>query len=208
MSTVMTANVAELAAHLGVTPERIRLRPPPGEATEEDVIRAEPWCELIDGVLVERAMGYYESRVAVVLIYYLESYLETNDIGIVVGADGMMRLKLGNVRIPDVAFYSWDQFPNRELPDEQILSRVPDLPIEVLSPGNSKKEMERKRREYFAGGAKLVWQVDPAKKTVEVFTAPDQSVTFDESQTLDGGTVLPGFTLVIRDWFARAGKRG
>jgi hypothetical protein len=67
--------------------------------------------------------------------------------------------------------------------------------------------MGRKRREYFAGGAKLVWDVDPVKRAVEVFTAPDISTTLDENATLDGGTVLPGFTLSIRAWFARAGER-
>ena len=207
MPVLETVNVAELIDHLGVPPERIRMRPLPGLATEEDVIVTRPLCELIDGVLVEKTMGFFESRLAVLLAYYLESYLEKNDIGFTLGEGGMMRLEHGQVRIPDGAFYSWDHFPNRVLTLEQILDQVPDLAVEVLSPSNRPKEMKRKRRDYFAGGAKLVWYVDPEKRCVEVFTAPDQSVVLDESQSLDGGAVLPGFTLSIRDWFARAGHR-
>src|SRR5438270_12659656 len=110
MAVVETANLAELIAHLGVPPERIWTQPPPGCASEDDVLRVEPRCELIDGTLVERAMAYYESRVAAVLVFFLEDYLKTSDLGIVLGADGMMRLEIGQVRIPDVAFYSWDHF--------------------------------------------------------------------------------------------------
>jgi Uma2 family endonuclease len=106
-----------------------------------------------------------------------------------------------------LSVYLWARFPNRELTMEQILDKVADLCVAVLSPSNTKKEMERKRREYFAAGASLVWIVDPEAVTVEVFTAPEQSTVFGESQTLDGDTVLLGFKLSIRAWFARAGKR-
>src|SRR5258708_40096483 len=103
MSVGTIDNIEELIAYLGVPARRIRWHPTPGSATEEDGLRVQPWCELIDGVLVERAMGYYESRLAVVLIYYFEDYLCGHDLGIVLGADGMMRLQIGQVRIPDVA---------------------------------------------------------------------------------------------------------
>ncbi|MBI3821093.1 MAG: Uma2 family endonuclease [Planctomycetes bacterium] len=193
--------------YLGVPARRIRLHPPPGTATEEDVLRVQPWCELIDGVLVERAMGWYESRIAAVLIYFFEDFLQVHDLGIVLGADGMMRLQLGQVRIPDVAFYSWSLFPDREPPLEKILSAVPDLPVEVLSEGNTDKEMERKRREFFGGGTKLMWIVDPEKRTVDVYTSVDEFTTLTENDTLDGGAVLPGFTLSIKAWFEQAWKR-
>ena len=49
--------------------------------------------------------------------------------------------------------------------------------------------------------------VDPEKRTVEVFTAPDQSTTVEENGVLDGGDVLPGFSLAVSEWFARAGAR-
>jgi hypothetical protein len=74
MPSVLTAvTVSELLHQLGdIPPERVRLQPPPGTATEADVVavhnREERLCELIDGVLVEKTIGYYESYIAATLI--------------------------------------------------------------------------------------------------------------------------------------------
>src|SRR5262249_17499968 len=203
---------SELWESLGRVPlERIRVQPPPGTATEEDVIHAESrynrLCELIDGTLVEKTVGFYESRVAVVLCRILDEFVEQHDLGFVLGPDGMLRVEPGQVRLPDVAFFSWTHFPDRVLPAGQILDQVPDLAVEVLSPGNTKGEMERKRREYFLGGCRLVWQIDPARKTTRAYTAPDESRLVRETGKLDSGDVLPGFELGLADLFRRAGRR-
>jgi Uma2 family endonuclease len=211
-ATPMFENLSQLWDRLGQIPlSRIRMEVPPGTATERDVIRAEArfnrLCELIDGTLVEKAMGIFESRLAGLLFHFLEDFLEEDDLGLVFTTDALLRVEPKQVRSPDVCFYSWDQFPGHTLPEGQILDRVPDLAIEVLSPGNTKKEMQRKRKEYFLGGCKLVWEVDPVKKTARVFTAPDESKLVRERGTLTGGDVLPGFKLPIARLFARAGKR-
>src|SRR4051812_10719528 len=93
-------NLADLRRRLGGIPlERIWFHPAPGTATEKDVIGAEErenrLCELVDGTLVEKAMGFEESRVAGELLYLVKSYLDQNDLGICVGADGMMRIAPG-----------------------------------------------------------------------------------------------------------------
>lgn len=204
--------LADLLHRLGDVPlERIRFRPSPGLATEQDVIEAEArtgrLCELVDGVLVEKAMGYYESRLAMVLGFFLETYLEGNALGIVLGEAGMTRMEPGLVRMPDVAFHSWQHFPNRLLPPGSFVEQAPDLAVEILSPSNTEREMNRKRAEYFAGGSRLVWQVYPPSRRVRVYTSVDEFVEQTEADTLDGGAVLPGFTLSIRRWFERAGQR-
>ena len=62
--------------------------------------------------------------------------------------------------------------------------------------------MERKLREYFLAGVRLVWMIDPSKRTAEVYTAPDAPAAhLDETQALDGGDVLPGFTLPLAGLF-------
>jgi Uma2 family endonuclease len=101
-----------------------------------------------------------------------------------------------------VAFVSWDRLPNRQLPREPIPGIFPDLAVEVLSSSNTAQEMARKCRDYFAAGTQLVWEVDPVQRTVTVYTAPDRFTVLREQDTLDGGTVLPGFTLPLRQLFA------
>lgn len=203
---------AEVLARLDdIPPERIRLQPPPGTATEEDVIHSKSrfgcLCELVDGTLVEKTVGFHESLLAIQVAFFLRTFLQEHDLGIVLGPDGMLRVAPGQVRLPDVSFFSWDHFPNRILPAGAVLDLTPDLAIEVLSPRNTKREMARKRREYFLGGTRLVWEVDPDKRTVRVYTAPDESALLRQNRTLDGGSVLPGFRLPIQQLFARAGQR-
>ena len=204
--------MADLLERLGGVPlRRVLADPAPGTATEQDVIEVEArekrLCELVDGVLVEKPMGFYESRVATVLGHLLENFLDQHDLGIVVGEAGMMRLGTGLVRIPDVAFISWDRIPGRDVPRRPIPDLVPDLAVEVLSEGNTAKEMERKRGEFFRAGVRLAWFIDPVGRTAEAYTAPDQSTAIGQDGALDGGAVLPGFVLPLRELFARADRQ-
>jgi Uma2 family endonuclease len=203
-----TWTVGDLLTHFGgISPRRIRLRPAPGTATEQDVIdiqnREDRLYELVDGVLVEKIMGFEESYLAAVLIQVVGIYVAKADLGIVVGADGTVQLMPQLVRIPDVSFISWRRLPSRKIPVEPIPNLVPNLAVEVLSKGNTKREMDRKLKDYFLAGVELVWFVDPAKRTVKVYTAPDQFTLLTEDQTLDGGQVLPGFRLPLKELFAK-----
>src|SRR5262249_129188 len=159
--------------------------------------------ELIDGVLVEKVMGLLESALTCDLIKLLGGFVDQNDLGFLAGPDGAVRLMPGLVRIPDVSFVSWDQVPNHDVPTDPIPDLAPALAAEVLSEGNTEKEMERKVREYCLSGVRLVWLIDPARQTVKVYTAPDQSVLLTAEQTLSGGDVLPGLALPLRQLFAK-----
>lgn len=204
--------LADLLERLGgIAPARVRYHPAPGTATEADVIAARGRegrnCELIDGVLVEKAMGYPESLLAVALAGLLREFVRPRNLGLISGADGSVRLFPGLVRIPDVAFASWDRFPERCVPTVPIPDLAPDLAVEMLSEGNTAGETARKRREYFAAGVRLIWMIDPRDRTATVFIGPEQSTVVDETQTLDGGDVLPGFLLPLRDLFAELDLR-
>lgn len=212
MSTVteplVFETVADLIDRLGdIPPRRIRLSPAPGTATEADLLRlcrqTDRLYELIDGTLVEKVMGYGEGGLAADLVRLLGRFLDDHDLGDLVGPDSGMRLMPGLVLVPDVSFIRWDKLPNRRRPAEPVPDLVPDLAVEVLSEGNTAAEMARKRHDYFAAGVRLVWEVDPRSRTIRVYTAPDQSVTLTERDTLDGGDVLPGLHLSVQQVFAR-----
>jgi Uma2 family endonuclease len=208
-------NLAELLERLGhVPPERIRLQPPLGTATEADVLAAleaprKRICELVDGVLVEKALGYTESILASYLIELLNAFVLGGNLGLVTAPDGTVRLWAGRVRIPDVAFFAWDCMPRRQRPREPIPTLAPDLAVEVLSRSNTPGEMRRKREDYFAAGVRLVWEVDPNARTVHVYTAPDPAAAvLTEADTLDGGAVLIGFRLPLSVLFAELDRQG
>ena len=118
---------ADLHRRLGEVPlDRIRLKPAPGTATEEDLLRArKPICELIDGVLVEKAMGDRESMLGLYVGSLLLQHVQASDIGVVLGADGYIRVTSGQVRAPDVTFIPF--YTRRERYHVSIDANYPNL---------------------------------------------------------------------------------
>jgi Uma2 family endonuclease len=204
--------MGELLEQLGdISPHRVRLSPQPGKATEKDLLdildHSNRLYELVDGVLVEKVMGYPESSFALWLAHLLQAFLDEHDLGNLAGMDGTMRLMPKLVRIPDLSFVRWDKLPGREPPSEPIPDLVPDLAVEVLSEGNTPGEMARKLREYFLAGVQLVWLVNLKTRTVRAYTAPDRCDVLKEGDTLAGGAVLPGLALPLQQIFARVPRR-
>jgi Uma2 family endonuclease len=191
----------------GVDPGRVRLDPAPGTATAADVIRLQErearLFELVDGILVEKVTGTPESFVAGELFFHLRSFLGKEDLGFALPPDGVLRIMPDMVRIPDVSFVSWDRCPTRRVPSQPVAGLVPDLAAEVLSPGKTPAEMERKLRDYFLSGVRLVWLIDHRKRRVTVYTSPEDSTRLTADHALDGGDVLPGFRLTVRTLFDR-----
>jgi Uma2 family endonuclease len=186
----------------------VRLVPTPGTATERDVIHAhdheDSLCELVEGTLVEKAMGYEEAMATAILLADIVIYLRLNPVGFVAGADGILKLTTGLVRIPDISFVSRERLPGRKFPKKPVPELAIDLAVEVLSKGNTKAEMERKLREYLDAGARLVWYVEPKKRIVRVFTGPGRPTILRDGDTLDGGDVLPGFRVSLKALFDEA----
>lgn len=199
-ASAQASTLADILKQLGgISPRRIRIRPAPGTATEQDVIqirdRERRLFELVDGVLVEKVMGYWESVLATELARLLGNFIQRRRLGSLAGEAGMLRLSPGLVRIPDLSFISRARLARLRRAREQILPLAPDLAIEVLGAGNTAREMARKVREYFASGCRLVWLVNPRERTVVAYTSAGDVTVLTQGQTLTGGKVLPGFRL-------------
>ena len=203
-----TPTLADILENIGVPASRVLAWPFPGTATVEDLIAVNDHedriCELVDGMLVEKVLGFDRSLFTSQLIYLLMNFLDRQRLGVVAGPSGTMLLAPGLVRAPDVSFVSRDRFPPGRIRLGSVPALSPTLAVDVWGERNRKAEMDRKLREYFAAGSKLVWYLDPADRSVRVYTSPDRFTRLDESGTLDGGDVLPGFRLAIRDWFEMA----
>ncbi len=204
-NAAVAAKFSDILNDLGnIPPLRVRTDPKPGTATFDDLILANSqggMCELIDGTLVEKAMGWRESLIATLLCEILRQYLRSHDLGLVSGPDGFMKILRTQARSPDVAFVSWDRLPDGKVPLARVPELVPDLAIEVLSEGNTYGEMARKRREYFHAGVRQVWMVDLDERTIAVYSDITKHELFQESQTLNGGELLPGLLISLSDLF-------
>ena len=198
------ANAAEWHHALGDVPlERIIIDPPPGTATEADLLRLverdKRLCELIDGTLVEKPMGFWEGQIAAQLIGILVNFVNPRGLGSIFAPDSTMRMRSGHVRLPDVSFIARSRLPKTR---EAIPTIAPDLAVEVLSESNTTREIALKLAEYFQSGTRLAWVIDPQPRTVAVYHSAGEATTVHNEQgTLDGEEVLPGLRITIADLF-------
>ena len=210
-NAAVAGSLSDILTELGGIPvERVHHIPSPGSATVDDLMSGNAngaLCELIDGTLVEKAMGWTESLIALALGSILREFVNSHNLGLVTGPDGFVRILGSLVRGPDVAFISWDRLPNRRMPDASIPECVPDLAVEVLSLGNTLAEMSRKRREYFHAGVRLVWMIDPRERTVAVYTSITDYSIIDDSGKLSGRDVLPGLEIELAELFAELDRQ-
>lgn len=201
-------SVADLIDRLGGIPaERIRMQPPPGTATEKDLLRLldaedKRICELIDGVLVDKAVATREGPYAAYVSRMIWNHAEEFDLGVVLGGDSPFRFRLGLVRVPDVSFVSWGRIPGGEFPDDPISEIIPDLAVEVLSKTNTLAEIELKLDNYFEAGVRLAWVIDPRKERAKIYSSRSRMQEIGSDAELPGSKVLPGFRLPLRDVFA------
>jgi Uma2 family endonuclease len=180
----------------------------PRVATVEDCVR---YCErhgpaeLIDGFLVEKVMGFRESLLASLVIHHLLGHVLPRKLGLVGAPDAIMRVRPGQLRLPDVSFVTWERLLAANVQNKKIAPFGPDLAVEVLSEGNTRAEIDQKRREFFAAGTRLIWVIDPKTRTAEVYddpARPNQMTLVREAETLNGDPVLPGFSLSLAALFA------
>ncbi|QDT15474.1 Uma2 family endonuclease [Alienimonas californiensis] len=202
--------VADLAERFGPLPAaRVLSDPRPGAATREDWERAnrrgDGLYELIDGTLIRKAVSDLSSWLGGKFFRLLGNFAEDGGLGYVHPADGFFDLSDG-LRAPDASFTRLKDRPEG-LRERGYSDVPPALVVEVLSPGNTRREMELKRRVYFAAGVEVVWEADPRTRTVVVWTAPDESreLSAEAGETLSGGGVLPGFAVPLAELFARPG---
>jgi Uma2 family endonuclease len=158
--------------------------------------------ELISGEIVEVVSNSLSSINGVRISALIQIYLFKNDIGVLTGADG--GYIVGNDRyIPDVAFVRHERYMDNDVDGYQPIA--PDLAIEVLSPTNDERMMRRKVINYLAAGT-TVWVFDPLEETVEVNVPGKAVVILRIGDTLDGGDVLPGFKIELKDVFEKRPK--
>ncbi len=159
---------------------------------------------LIEGRLVEEMpSGFRSTRIAALFVAYLVMYARPRKLGEVCGADGgfILQRDPDTVLSPDAAFIRADRLSPSDQAIVGFLPTYPDLAVEVLSPSNRAGEVARKVEIYSKAGVPLVWVIDPERETATVYAHGREPVTLARGDALDGGDVLPGFTLPLDDVF-------
>jgi len=151
--------------------------------------------ELVDGLLVERKLGNKSNWVATRLAQLLNNYVEQGQLGWVFTSEAGYRLdpaRPNNVRKPDVSFVRFGRLPNEE-PADAYDYLAPDLAVEVISPGDTVRELDEKLAEYLASGVREAWVINPDVRTAKVYRPNGSIIALRENDELNGGDIIPGF---------------
>lgn len=176
-----------------VTVEEYELLPEPTDGTQLELIRGE--------VVAVCRPNWEHGEIAGNIYSIIKAYLKKQQVGRVSVESGVITERNPDtLRGPDVSFISKDRLPLNKRMNEYA-KMTPDLCVEVLSPSNTRPELNTKMAEYFSTGAKMIWVVDPDERSVAVYEQPDEGRVFKGRSTLSGGQVLPGFTCSVAEIF-------
>lgn len=160
------------------------------------------WAELIRGRLIVREPpGTYHGRVSANVLLLLGAFVKARGAGTVVAQDTGFRIASDpdTVRAPDAAFL--DNERSKRITRRGYASVAPNLVVEVLSPDDRPGEVLEKVADWLGAGVELAWVVDPERREVRVHRADGGLMVLDDGSTLEGESVLPGFTCGVRELF-------
>lgn len=168
-------------------------------AMPEDGIRR----ELVEGELREMTpAGRRHARVARNILRSLDAHVVQHGLGEVYPEYGyVLGREPDTVRAPDVSFLRSGRLEAGG-EEEGYFPGVPDLAVEVVSPSDRYSAVSLKVDEYLEAGTPMVVLVDPPRRTVTVHRSRTEVAVLSEGDVLDGGDVVPGWTLPVRDIFA------
>lgn len=173
--------------------------------TAEEFSRHPEWgrCELKRGRVIPMPPPKPRHGLLVVEVAYrLRAFVDRARLGRVMAESGVQtESDPDTVRGPDASFMSTERFAQVRTQD-RYPTLMPEICIEVISPSDTLPNLRDKANEYLAAGSLLVWVVDGDQRKVHVFTEGTAKIVLGESNTLDGGAVLPGFALSLKEFFS------
>ncbi|HTL58818.1 MAG TPA: Uma2 family endonuclease [Candidatus Limnocylindrales bacterium] len=160
--------------------------------------------EVVDGKLVLSPKNdFYHGRICMRLSAALHDYAAKNRLGIVLDSSTGFWMKNHNCRAPDISFVPKGRLEELGFKPStrKFFPRAPDLAVEVLSPNNTRTEINARLKDFFSSGTKIAWIINPTTKSVEVCHSPDKKIPLDSEGSLDGEHLLPGFRYPIAALF-------
>ncbi len=159
--------------------------------------------ELVKGELRKMSPSGSEHGATVINIsVLLAQYVRSRKLGVCFGAETGFKIASDpdTVRAPDVAFIRRERIPESGIP-KKFWPGAPDLAVEVLSPGDTRREVAEKVEDWLEAGARAVWVINPKRRGVSVYRPMTGVMLLSEGEELDGGDVVPGFRCKVSEIF-------
>jgi Uma2 family endonuclease len=160
--------------------------------------------EVIDGLVERKTVGAHEVGIANMLKDLLTPVVTERRDGRVYVELGYDLPKTNHARRkPDVSVLSFKRWPaEKRFPKGDFIPAAPDLAVEVISPHEKVSTTNRKLRDYFRGGVRVVWLVLPEAEQVHAYTSVKDVTILTRDDVLTGDPVVPGFRIPVAALFA------
>ena len=160
--------------------------------------------EVVDGELVMSPKNTpYHGDMCADLSMALRAFAKARQLGVVWDSSTGFWMYNRNCRAPDVSFVTKQRLLalGFKRHARNFFPGAPDLAVGVLSPNNTRAEIDERLRDFFASGTQIAWIINPDTECVEVCHAPDKRKLLGSGADLDGEHLLPGFRYPIADLF-------
>ena len=159
--------------------------------------------EVVNGELVMSPKNNFQhGDLCAELLMRLRAYAKEHQLGRVCDSSTGFWMTNRNCRAPDISFIARARLKAAKQSPREFFKGAPDLAIEVLSPNNTRREMEERLRDYFESGTQLAWIIDPETESAEICSSLTNRRLLGPGGELDGELVVPGFRCKLSDLFA------
>ena len=160
--------------------------------------------EVVDGELVMSPKNNFQHEsICIRLLNALENFNREHKLGVVLGSNAGCWMKNRNCRAPDACFIPKERLIRLKFKfsTRKFFPGAPDLVAEVLSPSNTRSDINGRLKDFFASGTQLAWIIDPDEERAEICHSPTDRKLLGSGAFLDGEHLLPGFQFPIADLF-------
>ena len=160
--------------------------------------------EVVDGELVLSPRNdFFHGDVCSELLTVLRTFVRTNRLGAVLDSSAGFWMKNRNCRAPDISFVSRPGLTalGFKRSTRRFFPGAPDLAVEILSPNNTRAEIDERLEDFFESGTRVAWIIDLEARRVEVCSSLTRRQLIGVGGFLEGEELLPGFRYPIAELF-------
>ncbi len=158
--------------------------------------------ELVNGELVMSPKNnWLHGEICMRLATAMKTFADRHRLGAVWDSSTGFWMENLNCRAPDISFVRKERLRGLKRREAKFFQGAPDLAVEVLSPSNTRREVDERLSDYFSSGAQLAWVIDPELELVEICHSPTSRRLLGPAAMLEGEQLLPGFQYSIADLF-------
>lgn len=159
--------------------------------------------ELVDGEVVEVSpASLRHGLIATMLAGRLSEFAQQHQLGVAAGDNVgyILSRNPDSMRAPDVSFIAREQLPTGDDLDRYV-DGPPTLAVEIVSPNDRAVEIDERVQDYLAAGTRQVWVLRPNRRAASVYFPEADTRELGPDAILDGGDILPGFSVRVSDLF-------